>query len=183
MCSKTLEICVPAHCSGFRDPAHFLSLPGLAWQACLKKTNVELMVEEGIRGGICHSIHRYAKANNKYMKNYNDNEESSYIQYLDANNLYGWAMSKKLPVYGFKWIDNNETAEPSSLECSAKHVINEEFIKNYIENDIKGYILEVDVKYPKRLHELHSDLPFLSERMEVNSVKNSFVIYLIRKNM
>ena len=153
------------------DPAHFLSLPGLAWQACLKKTNVEVMVEEGIRGGICHSIHRYAKANNKYMKNYNDNEESSYIQYLDANNLYGWAMSKKLPVYGFKWIDNNETAEPSSLECSAKHVINEEFIKNYIENDIKRYILEVDVKYPKRLHELHSVLPFLSERMEVNKCK------------
>ena len=71
------------------DPAHFLSLPGLAWQACLKKTNIKLklltdynmllMVEEGIRGGICHSIHRYAKANNKYMKNYNKNKESSYI--------------------------------------------------------------------------------------------------------
>ena len=81
------------------DPAHFLSLPGLAWQACFKKTNIELelltdydmllMVEEGIRGGICHSIHRYAKANNKYMKNYDKNEESFYIQYLDANNLYG----------------------------------------------------------------------------------------------
>ena len=80
------------------DPAHFLSLPGSAWQACFKKTNVELelltdydmllMVEEGIRGGICHSRHRYAKANNKYKKNYNNNEESSYIQYLDANNLY-----------------------------------------------------------------------------------------------
>ena len=75
------------------DPAHFLSLPGLAWQACLKKTNIELellmdydmllMVEKGIRGGICHSIHRYAKANNKYMKNYDKNEGSSYIQYLD----------------------------------------------------------------------------------------------------
>ena len=150
------------------DPAHFLSLPGLAWQACLKKTNVELelltdydmllMVEEGIRGGICHSIHRCAKANNKYMKSYNNNEESSHIQYLDANNLYGWAMSKKLPVNGFKWINNNETAEPN-----AKHVINEEFIERYNENDNKGYIFEVGVKYPKRLHQLHSDLPFLSE--------------------
>ena len=94
MCIKEYEL----------DPAHFLSFPGLAWQACLKKTNIELelltdhdvllMVEEGIRGGICHSIHRYAKANNKYMKNYSNNEESSYIQYLDANNLYGCAISK-----------------------------------------------------------------------------------------
>ena len=95
------------------------------------------------------------------MKNYNNNEESSYIQYLDANNLYGWTMSKKLPVNEFKWIDNNETAEPT-----AGPVINEDFMKNYDENNDKGYILEVDVKYPKRLHELHSDLPFLSERME-----------------
>ena len=168
MCIKVYEL----------DPAHFVSLPGLAWQACLKKTNIELelltnydmllMVEEGIRGGICHSIHRYAKANNKYMKNdnNNNNEESSYIQYLDANNLYGWAMSKKLPVNGFKWIDNKKMAE-----ASAKHVINEDFIKNYNENDNKGYIFEVYLKYPKRLQELYSDLPFLSERMEVNKCK------------
>ena len=162
MCLKEYEL----------DPAHFLSLPGIAWQACLKKTNVELelltdyemllMLEEGIRGGICHSIHRYAKANNKYMKNYNNNEESSYIQYLDANNLYGWAMSKTLLVNGFKCIDNNETAGL---------VINEDFIKNYDENNDKGYIFEVDVKYPKILHDLHSDLPFLSERMEINKCK------------
>ena len=97
------------------DPAHFLSLPGLAWQACLKKTSIELeslidydmllMVEEGIRGGICHVIHRYAKASNKYLSNYDKNEESSYIQYLNANNLYGWAMSPKLPVNNFKWVE------------------------------------------------------------------------------
>ena len=123
-----------------------------------------LMVEEGIRGGICHSIHRYAKANNKYMNNYNKDEESSYIQYLDANNLYGWAMSKKLPVNGFKWIDNDE--------------INEEFIKNYNENDNKGYILEVDVKYLKRLHKLHSDLPFLPERMKIDKC-NKLVCNLV----
>ena len=116
------------------------------------------MVEEGIRGGICHSIQRYAKANNKYMKSYNNNEESFYIQYLDANNLYVWAMSKKLPTNGFKWIDTSETSNKM-----VEHIINEDFIKNYNENDTKVYILEIDVKYPKRLHELHSDLPFLSE--------------------
>ena len=175
MCIKGYEL----------DPAHFVSLPGLAWQACLEKTNIELellndydmlellndydmllMVEKGIRGGICHSIHRYAKANNKYMQNYNNNEESSYTQYLNANNRYGWTMSKKLPVNGFKWFD---TLETSAFACSNK--IYEDFIKNYNENNDKGYILEVDVKYPKRLHELHSDLPFLSERMEVNKCK------------
>ena len=122
------------------------------------------MVEEGKRGGICHSIHRYAKANNKYMKNYNENEESSYIQYLDANNLGnvsktgGWAMSQKLPVNGFKWLE--DTSE-----------INEEFIKNYDENNNKGYILEVDVKYPRKLHDLHSDLPFLPKRMKIDKCK------------
>ena len=84
------------------DPAHFLSAPGLAWQACLKKTRVKLelltdidmllIVEKGIRGEICHSMHKYAKANNKYMKNYDKDMESSDLEYLDANNLYGWAM-------------------------------------------------------------------------------------------
>ena len=85
------------------DPAHFLSAPGLAWQACLKKTKVELelltdidmllMVEKGTTGGICQAIHRYAKANNKYMKNYNKDVISSYLMYLDTSNLCGLAMS------------------------------------------------------------------------------------------
>ena len=89
------------------DPAHFLSAPGLTWKACLKKTNVKLdlltdndmllMFEKGIRGGMCHATYRYAKANSKYMNNYDENKESSYLEYGDANNLYGWAMSQKLP--------------------------------------------------------------------------------------
>ena len=113
------------------DPMHFVSLPGLAWQACLKKTNVKLelitdydvflMIEDGIRGGICHAIKRYAKANNYYMKDYNENKDSSYIQYLDINNLYGVAMCEKLPVKRFKWLEDISS-------------INEEFVKNY---DIK----------------------------------------------
>ena len=98
------------------DAAHFLSAPGLAWQACSKKTKVELelltdidmllMVEKGTRSGICQAIYRHAKANNKYMKNYNKDIISSYLMYLDANNLYGWVMSQKLPVNGFKWAKN-----------------------------------------------------------------------------
>ena len=98
------------------DPAHFLSAPGLAWQACLKKTEVELevltdidmllIVEKGIRGRMCQAIQRYAKANNKYMKNYDGNIESTYLMYLDANNLYGWAMSQKLTVDGFEWVED-----------------------------------------------------------------------------
>ena len=91
------------------------------------------MVEEGIGGGICHAIHRHAKANNKYMKNCDKNKESSYIQYLNANNLCGWAMSQKLPKNDFKWT--NDVTE-----------IDEKFIKNYDEDSHKGYILEVFLK-------------------------------------
>ena len=110
-----------------------------------------LIVEKGIRGGICHAIHRYAKANNKYMKNYDKNIESSYLMYLDANSLYGWAMSQILPINGFEWVK----------ELSQ---FNEDFIKNYDEDSNKGYFLEVDVEYPKNLFNLHNDLPFLPER-------------------
>ena len=140
------------------DPAHFISLPGLAWQACLKKTGMDmlLMIEEGIRGGICHAVHRYAKANNEYMKDYDESKESPYIQYLDANNLYGAAMSQKLPMNGFKWV--NDISK-----------IDKKFVKSYYKkNGDKGYILEVDVDYPSKLHRLHSDMPFLPERMTID---------------
>ena len=150
------------------DPTHFISLPDLAWQACLKKTNVELelltdydmllMIEEGIRGGICHAVNRYASANNHYMKDYDKNKESSYIQYLDPNNLYGAAMSKKLPMKGFKWMDDTSR-------------IGEEFIKVYDENSNKGCVLEVDVNYPQELYDIHCDMSFLPERMVLNKTK------------
>ena len=148
------------------DPAHFLSFPGLAWQACFKKTQEELalltdndmllMFEEGTGGGICQATHRYAKANNKYMKYYDKNNESSYLVYVDANNLYGWSMCKKLPVSDLKYIDDIS-------------IFTEDFIKNYDENNDKGYIFVVDVEYPRNLHKLHSDLPFLPERMKVGN--------------
>ena len=121
------------------DPAHFVSLPELAWQACLKKTNVELelitdyhmllMIEDGIRGGICHAIQRYAKANNKYMNDYNKSKDSSYIQHLDTNNLYGMAMSEKLPIKGFKWM----------VDISG---IDENFVKSYNKNSGKGICIK-----------------------------------------
>ena len=122
------------------DPAHFLSAPGLAWQACLKKTGVELelltdidmllMVEKEIRGGIYHAIHRYAKANNKCMKNYHKNIESSYLMYLDANNLYGWAISQKLPVNGFKWVLKSYlNLMSASQKAMIKIVIRDIFLK------------------------------------------------------
>ena len=104
---------------------------------------------------MCHAVHRYEKTNNKYMKNYDKKEESSYIQYLDLNNMYGCAMSQKLSVGGFKWIE--DVSE-----------IDEDFIKNYDENSDIGSFLKVDINYPKELHDLHSDLPFLPKRMKIN---------------
>ena len=149
---RTLEICFKIY---ELDPAKFLSAPGLAWQAALKKTKVKLdlltdidmllMVEKGIRGGICHSIYWYAKANNKYMKDYDKNKESSYIQYWDVNNLYRWAMWQKLLVNIFEWIKDTSQS-------------NEDFIKNYNGESDERYFLEVDVQYLKKLYKLHSDI-------------------------
>ena len=134
------------------NPTHVLPPPGLAWQACLEKTKVELelLTEKVIRGGICHTIQRYAKANNKYMKNYGKNIGSSYLMYADANNFYGWAMS----VNGFKWVKKISKFDERSIKC-------------YDGNSNKGNFLEVDVEYLKTLFDLYSDLPFLSERNKI----------------
>ena len=116
-----------------------------------------LMLEEGIRGGICHSVFRHAKANNKYMKDYDENKESSFLIYTNYYNLYGKAMSEKLPVDGFEWVYDTE--------------IDENFIKHYDEDSNAGYFIKADIKYPEELHNKHSDLPFLPERMKVNKRK------------
>ena len=117
----------------------FLSAPGLTWQACLKKAGVELelltdpnmllMFKKGISGGITQSIHRYAEANNKYMKNYDKNKESSFLIYLDLNNLYGWAMSQKLPVDSFKWVKNVSKIDEEFIKIMTMTVILELFLK------------------------------------------------------
>ena len=147
------------------DPAHFYTSPGLAWHACLKWTGIRLelltdpdmllMFERGIRGGITQTVRKYASANNKYMGNrFNPNEDTTYLQYLDANNLYGWAMSQPLPTGGFKWVD----VKPNEISELATRTD-------------KGYILGVDVSYPKSLHNRHNDLPFMCQRMEINGVE------------
>ena len=106
------------------------------------------MVEKGIRGAICCSICQYAKANNKYMKDYDENKESLYLQYWDVNNSYAWAMLQKLPGHNFQWTENISQ-------------LNEDFIKNYSEESDKGYFLKVHLQHPEKLHELNNDLPFL----------------------
>ena len=135
------------------DPAHYYTSPGLSWDALLKKTQVELelitdydmylFIEKGLRGGISMVSKRFAKANNKYLQDYDPEQPSSYIQYLDANNLYGWAMSQPLPTGNFKWS------------------------KTYKTDGAKGYILEVDLEYPKELHESHNSYPLAPEKLKV----------------
>ena len=100
------------------------------------------MVEKGIRGGVSMISNRYGKANNKYMGDrFDDSKPSKYISYLDANNLYGWAMSNPLPTHGFKWMELSELENWENHSC----------------------ILEVDLEYPKSLHDLHSDYPLAPE--------------------
>ena len=113
-----------------------------------------LMIEKGIRGGICHSIYQYSKANNKYMKDYNKKKESTYTKYLDVNNLYDWAMSQNLPVNNFDWMKDISQ-------------FNEDYIKNYNEKSNEGYFFEIGVQYFRKLHELHNDFTFLPERAKI----------------
>ena len=113
-----------------------------------------LMFEHGIRGEITQVVHKYASANNKYIRDkFNPNEDTRYLQYLDANNLYGWAMSQPLPTGGFRWV----VIEPNEISELATRTD-------------KGYILEVDVSYPKELHNPHNNLSFMCARMEINRV-------------
>ena len=147
------------------DPAHFYTAPGLAWKACLKKTGICLellldpgvlvMFERGIRGGIMQSVHTWAVANNPYMgSEYDPKKPPKYLQYLDANNLYGWAMSQPLPTGGFRWVD----VSPDEVDELVSH-------------KDRGYLLEVDVAYPRELHDFHNDLPFMCRRMKINGVE------------
>ena len=146
------------------DPCHYFTSPGLSWDAMLIMTDIksELMIdidmfqfiEKGMRGGISYIANRYGKGNNKYMISYDKTKPSKYVVYLDANNLYGWAMSQFLPTDGFRWMTDKQ--------------INNIGLAKYYENSDKGLILEVDLEYPKELHNLHNDYPLAAERVCVN---------------
>ena len=145
------------------DPVYYYTAPGLAWDACLKMTNIDLellsdpdmllMFEKGIRGGISIISNRYGEANNKYMKRFYKDKLIKYLMYLDANNLYGCAMSMKLPTHGFKWLTSGEM----------KKLFNNQILQVWEEIPC---ILEVDLEYPERLHDLHNDYPLFPERVK-----------------
>ena len=145
------------------DPVYYFTAPGLAWDACLKMTGINLellsnqdmllMVEKGIRGGISIISNRYGEANNKYMKGFNKNKLSKYLIYLDANNLYGCAMSEKLPIHSFKWLTDKEI----------ENLYNNQVVQVWEKTPC---ILEVDLEYPEKLHDLHNDYPFCPERVK-----------------
>ena len=145
------------------DPAHYYTSPGLSWDALLKKTGVELelltdydqhlFIEKGMRGGISMVSKRYARANNPLIEGYNSSKPNTHILYLDANNLYGWAMSQPLPTGGFQWVDDCDRLTETITEHPA--------------GSRKGYILEVDLEYPEELHDVHNAYPLAPERMVV----------------
>ena len=142
------------------DPAWYYTFPGLSWDALLKYSGVKLelltdpdillLFEKGIRGGVSMILNRYGKANNKFMgEKYDPWSPSKYLAYLDANNLYGWAMMKPLPVGDFKWMEEKELKNWKDFPC----------------------ILEVDLEYPRDLHDLHNDYPLAPERLKINNVE------------
>ncbi|XP_047035542.1 uncharacterized protein LOC124641502 isoform X1 [Helicoverpa zea] len=143
------------------DPAHYVSSPGLSWDAMLLYTGVQLdlisdleiyeLLENGIRGGLAQCSLRYAKSNNKYLPDYDVTEPSSFLIYLDANNLYGHAMTKKMPISNFYLLNENEISKFDLF--------------NVADDADYGYILEVDLCYPQHLHDSHSDLPFAPEKI------------------
>ena len=145
------------------DPCHYFSAPGLSWDAVLKITGVKLekisdidqylFIEKGTSGGISYIAKSYAKANNKYMCEYDSNKQSTFITYLDENNLYGWAMGEYLPYGEFEWLKNVDSFDVMSIDKKS---------------DV-GYILEVDLKYPNELHELHNDYPLAPEKLTVTN--------------
>ena len=148
------------------DPAHYITLPNFSWDAMLLKTGISLeliydediykMVENGLRGGMCQVSMRKAEANNPYMgERYDEHKERSYINYLDANNLYGLAMCQKLPYKDIKFVNDIDN-------------FNEEEILKY-DNGSEGYILDVDLEYPKELHDKHIDYPLAPQIMSVTS--------------
>ena len=161
------------------DPVYYYTAPGLAWDACLKMTGVNLellsnidmllMIEKGIRGGISIISNRYGKANNKYMKDFNKSELSKYLMYVDANNLYGWAMSQKLPVHSFKWMSNKEI----------ENIFNNQIVQVWEKTPC---ILEVDLIYPEELHDLHNDYPLCPERVECDKGVKKLIPNLRNKN-
>ena len=148
------------------DPAHFLTSPEIAWEAALKHTKIKLhlltdlllKVVKGIRVATCHAIHRYAKANNKYMKDFDKNKELSYLKYCDVNKLCGWAMSQKLSVNNCKWVEDI-------------YEFNEDFIRSYNAESDEGCFLEVDVQHPENLRNLHNDLPFSPGKMKIEKTE------------
>ena len=147
------------------DPCHYFTSPRLSWDAMLKMTNIKLelmidvdmyqFIEKGMRGGVSYIANRYGKANNKYMKEYNEKAPSKYIMHLDANNLYGWAMSQSLPTGGFRWLTGKE--------------INKLDLGKYKTDGKKGLIPEVDLEYPQELHNLHNDYPVAPEKIKVSN--------------
>ena len=150
------------------DPVYYYTTPGLAWDACLKITNIQLellsdvnmllMFEKGIRGGISIISNRYGEANNKYMKKFNKKKLNKFLMYLDANNLYGWAESQKLPTHGFKWLTSGEMEK----------LFNNQIVQVW---EKIPCILEVDLEYPKKLHNLHNDYPLCPERVKCGNVE------------